>query len=64
MLSDLEDDAVEYKHGQRIACPCCGTWGRYDDMVLGPNRNEVEFDNSVWFNEKAGYWECFDCWLK
>ena len=55
---------IVINHGERLECPTCGESGRYDDMKLGPEKNEAEFVDAVFKNRETGYWECHYCWLK
>jgi hypothetical protein len=59
-LDKIEIDGIEYKHGDKLQCPQCGTWGRLD---IGDDPKAC-FSDSIWKSFSDGHWECIDCWLK
>ncbi len=53
----------DIKHGDECSCDC-GAEGRWDEMSLGKDKNEAEFEDAVFFNKHEKQVECYDCWLK
>ena len=58
----MADHAPGMKHGDGMNCPTCHAPGRLH-KIDNPT-NTIDFEDGIWFNEKCGGWECYDCWLK